>query len=51
METPVSIWTKEEMRGVIRVLFAEGFKLWKLFIECSLNAVIIVYRAVKFTSG
>jgi hypothetical protein len=25
--------------------------LWKLFVECSLNAVIIVYRRVKFTSG
>jgi hypothetical protein len=25
--------------------------LWKLFVECRLNTVIIVYRAVKFTSG
>jgi hypothetical protein len=26
MEAPLSIWTKEEMRGVIRFLFAEGVK-------------------------
>jgi hypothetical protein len=25
--------------------------LWKLFVECRLNAMIIVYSAVKFTSG
>jgi hypothetical protein len=25
--------------------------LWKLFVECRLNRVIIVYRAVKFTRG
>jgi hypothetical protein len=26
MEAPLSICTKEEMRGVIRFLFSEGFK-------------------------
>jgi hypothetical protein len=25
--------------------------LWKLLVECRFNTVIIVYRAVKFTSG
>jgi hypothetical protein len=25
--------------------------LWKLFLECRLNAMIIIYSAVKFTSG
>jgi hypothetical protein len=25
--------------------------LWKLFVECRLNTVITVYRAVKLTSG
>jgi hypothetical protein len=25
--------------------------LWKLFVECRLNTVMVVYRAVKFKSG
>jgi hypothetical protein len=47
MEAPLSICTKEEMRGVIRFLFAEVVKP----VESRLSTVIIVYREVKFTSG
>jgi hypothetical protein len=51
VEAPLSICTNEEMRGVIRFLFPEGVNLWKLIVESSLSTRIIVYRAVKFTSG
>jgi hypothetical protein len=51
MEAPLSICTKEEMRGVIRFLFEEGVKPAGIIRRCRLNKVIIVYRTVKFTSG
>jgi hypothetical protein len=51
MEAPLSICTKEEMRGVIRFLFAEGVKPVEIIRQMQAQTVIIVYRAVKFTSG
>jgi hypothetical protein len=47
----MSICTKEEMRGVVRFLFAEDVKPVEIILECRLNTVIIIYSAVKFTSG
>jgi hypothetical protein len=51
MEAPLSVCTKEEMRGVIRFLFAEGVKTVEIIRRIQLNTVIIVYRTVKFTNG
>jgi hypothetical protein len=44
METPLSIFTKEEILGVILFFFEEGVKPVEIFRR-------IVYCAVKFTSG
>jgi hypothetical protein len=51
MEAPLSICTKEEMRGVIPFLFAEGVQPVEMIRRMQANTVITVYRAVKFTSG
>jgi hypothetical protein len=51
MEASLSICTREEMRGVIRFLFAEGVKPVEITRRMHINAVITVYRAVKLTSG
>jgi hypothetical protein len=51
MEAPLSICTKEEMRRVIRFLFAEVIKPMEIFVECRFSKVASVYRAVKFTIG
>jgi hypothetical protein len=52
MEASLSICTKEEMRRVIRFLFAEGFKpveiIRRMQAQCGDT---FFYRAVKFTSG